>query len=301
MPRAGPANPLEAPYEALSRTAKRNLAGDETKDLLGSLIGICLGFLESDCKDKETASKVPGKRYFTYALKSKPNLRSRALNRGLYNPAAFGRVWNSKKDWKVLPEDVLNQAIYTAAISYSAASDLFDRNNKKKPATFFEFLIGHIFSVLLGTNPKKKAVVPIDKDTIRLTMDFIYELKSGRSGIHLPVKLSTRERVVQAWSHQRVLDAAYKGQYLGILIVLGETKMDSRTGEVIEICVPDQWRIYQKYLATLERIYYLDPPEKYLELARNYEYMKIKPFSRLFTEIGGLVLRSESAAARSDS
>jgi hypothetical protein len=56
-----------------------------------------------------------------------------------------------------------------------------------------------------------------------------------------------------------------------MMIVFAETKLDSKTHEVVEICVPDQWLIYQKYLAKIDNIFYFDLPEKYAQLQVNYQ------------------------------
>lgn len=55
-----------------------------------------------------------------------------------------------------------------------------------------------------------------------------------------------------------------------MLIVFAETKLNTITHEVVEICVPDQWLIYQKYLAKMDNIYYFDLPQKYVQLQIMY-------------------------------
>jgi hypothetical protein len=148
--------------------------------------------------------------------------------------------------------------------------ELFDRQNKKGPATFFECLIGHIFASELKTNPEKKAVLNVEGQNVRLTMDFLFHSENRRK-VHLSVKMSTRERVVQAWAHQHILNSAFGiGSYLGIMVLFSETKLDSQSREVIEICVPDQWLIYQTLLAKIDRIYYFDCPSRYRELTARY-------------------------------
>jgi len=125
---------------------------------------------------------------------------------------------------------------------------------------------------------------------VRLTMDFLYDA-GGRGRLHLAVKMSTRERVVQAWSHQRILDGAFgEGIYKGIMVLFSETKLDSRSREVVEICVPDQWLTYQTLLAKMDRIYYFDMPRRYKELADACPgVLTIKPFAEFFTEKGSVL------------
>ena len=115
-------------------------------------------------------------------------------------------------------------------------------------------------------------------------MDFLFDL--GARKVHVPVKMSTRERVVQAWAHQRLLDSAYgKGEYTGIMVLFSETKLDSRSHEVVEICVPDQWLAYQSLLSKMDRIYYFDLPKRYQDLTDSFPtVIQIKQFGEFFTE-----------------
>ena len=122
-----------------------------------------------------------------------------------------------------------------------------------------------------------------------LPTDFIFDLGTEEPKFHVPVKTSTRERVVQVWSHQRVLDGVYgTGRFLGLLSCLAETKVDSRSLEVTEICLPDQWRLYQMFIAQMKRIYYLDIPEKYRELNTVFPKINVKEFGEFFHEIDTL-------------
>jgi hypothetical protein len=96
---------------------------------------------------------------------------------------------------------------------------------------------------------------------------------------------STRERVIQVWAHQRVLDGVYgNGRFVGLLTCLAETKLDHRTRDVIEICLPDQWRLYQLFISQLKRVYYLDVPQKYSELNTFFPKIHVKQFGEFFHE-----------------
>ena len=161
-----------------------------------------------------------------------------------------------------------------------------DRQNKKGPATYFECYIGHLFAKSMGVNPTKRVRLPVHDRNVLMTMDFLIDLGASYRKIHLPVKMSTRERVVQAWGHHRLLDAAYgAGAYRGIMVLFSETKLDSRTLEVVEICVPDQWLAYQTFLAHLDRIYYFDIPDRYQTLTNQYpDVIVIKQFGEFFNE-----------------
>ncbi|MEK6674354.1 MAG: hypothetical protein AABZ47_01715 [Planctomycetota bacterium] len=189
-----------------------------------------------------------------------------------------------------MPTDSLSQFLYTVALAPCLALELFDRQNKKGPATYFECFVGHLVAGATKTEPRKRAELPIQTRTVRLTMDFLFDLNDQLS-LHLAVKMSTRERVVQAWAHQRLLDSAFGvGRYRGMMVLFGETKLDSRSHEVVEICVPDQWLAYQALLARMERIYYFDPPERYRELANQFPVLvKLRSFAEFFSETGSVL------------
>jgi hypothetical protein len=87
-----------------------------------------------------------------------------------------------------------------------------------------------------------------------------------------------------------VLDRIFgTGVYRGVLVVSAETKGDSRTGEVIEICVPRQLQMFQSRVAEISRIYYLDPPQVYLALASDFPRLEVKSFGEAFEELQALL------------
>jgi len=175
--------------------------------------------------------------------------------------------------------------LYTIAMSYCAASDTVRLLDKKTPATYFEIFAGHLLADRFGANPQTSATVLNLDMKGDLPTDFIFDLGAGRSKFHVPIKISTRERVIQVWAHQRVLDGIYgAGRFRGLLVALTETKLDRKKLDVVEICLPDQWRVYQMFIAQLDRIYYLDPPAAYARLATGYPIVNVRPFSSFFSE-----------------
>ena len=76
--------------------------------------------------------------------------------------------------------------------------------------------------------------------------------------------------------------------FKGILACLTETKLGHAKKEVIEICVPKQWTLYQLFIAPMHRIYYFDVPVKYAQLATGDPPMTVLPFARFFDEVAEL-------------
>lgn len=275
---------LRTDYEATKLRCGADSKSTEAGEAILRLATISLRFLVRKCKQTDLISRVPGKHYFSF---KKGNVIARAANKELFiaDPIAVAVLW---KQW--LAEEIsaidFGKLTYTIALAPCLAMELFDRQNKKGPATFFECYIGHLFAKAVGINPTKRARLPVHGRNVLMTMDFLFDIGDEHRKVHLPVKMSTRERVVQAWAHQRLLNAAYgDGAYRGIMVLFSETKLDSRSLEVVEICVPDQWLAYQVLLAHLDRIYYFDVPVRYQELTKQFpDVIAIRQFGEFFNE-----------------
>lgn len=275
---------LRAEYDEAKQQCSADSKSSEAGEAILRLAIISLKFLVKKCQLIDLLSRVPGKQYFSF---KKANVVARPANRELFlaDPDAVARLW---KKWltETIGSSDFAKLTYTIALAPCLAMELFDRQNKKGPATFFECYIGHLFAKAVGVNPTKRARLPVHGRDVLMTMDFLFEIGKEHRKVHLPVKMSTRERVVQAWAHQRLLDAAYgDGAYRGIMVLFSETKLDSRSLEVVEICVPDQWLAYQGLLAHMDRIYYFDVPVRYQALTEQFpDVIAIKQFGEFFNE-----------------
>lgn len=275
---------LRVEYEEAKQQCGADSKSIEAGEAILRLAMISLKFLVKKCKSIDLVSRVPGKQYFSF---KKANVIARPANRELFiaDSSAITRLWKKWLSEAISPTDFA-KLTYTIALAPCLAMELFDRQNKKGPATFFECYIGHLFAKAVGINPTKRARLPVHGRNVLMTMDFLIDMGKKHRKVHLPVKMSTRERVVQAWAHQRLLDAAYGvGAYRGIMVLFSETKLDSRSLEVVEICVPDQWLAYQGLLAHMDRIYYFDVPVRYQELTEQFpDVIAIKQFGEFFNE-----------------
>ncbi len=287
MPKPEHLRQLNQLYEALKEQAKHDISSDATGEHIHALAINALRFLREECANVPLISKVPRKEYFAFSLPADPKALCRPANAALFDLDSdrVSAHWRAWWEGRLGPADLARMS-YTIALAPCLAMELYDRQNKKQPATYFEYMVGHTFARSIGTNPYTKETFSIEGRPVRMTMDFLFDLGKGKRRIHLPVKMSTRERVIQAWAHQRLLDAAFGlNSYRGIMVLFSETKLDSKKLEVIEICVPDQWLAYQTLLSRMDRIYYFDIPDAYLELARRLpEVMPIKNFGEFFIE-----------------
>lgn len=276
---------LARQYERLKSTSLADLGGDGVAALISEMALHARQILRAG-ERIPLVSPTTGKRYFSF----KGALQSRPINADLYVGGGrdFAALLEAFRNGFAgsTGEDVV-RATYSIAYSIFAAHDVNDVG-RKASATFFEVLIGHIVSRRIGFPPRKRVVIP--ESGANLPTDYVFDPGQQSRKIHLPIKTSTRERAVQAWVHQLVLERIFgAGSYRGVLVVASETKRDTKTGAVIEICVPRQLQMFQARVAEMTRVYYLDAPRVYLDLATAFPRIEVKPFGEAMAELPQLL------------
>lgn len=259
---------------------------DRLNGLFSSLSHCLFSFLD-DTHRLCLKSKVPGKDYFAF---ENADGHSRSVNRDLFADdnlvqrflkQALARRINE------LTSGEITRACYTLCTGFAAVVDLLNPGDHQTPGCLFQYLITHLLTRDLHTNPSERVKVAVGDDSVTLTMDLVLDVGNGQPKYHVAIKTSTRERASEFWAQQHILDEAFPGQYLGYFFGMSETKLDHRNLEVVEICVPEQWRAYQYYLASIKAVYYLDPPNIYLQLRGKPGGVDVKPFGEFFSEAGG--------------
>ena len=237
-------------------------------------------------------SSVVGKQYFSWEAGSR---LSRAVNCELYESAqdwlqVVERIL--RNDRSGLTDKEITASLYAGAVCFCAATDLLKERDQKTPGTFFEYYSAALLHAVTGVHPVTSLdVLNLDLAT-KLPTDLVFNLGMNKAKLHVPVKTSTRERIIQVWAHQRVLDGAYgTGRFLGCPIILGETKTDTRRGIVTEICLPDQWQLYQMHIAQLWQVVYLDLPEPYRSLNDSFPCVSVISAGEFLRESGILDTR----------
>lgn len=280
---------IEPLYKSLVRKSKKagahDLKGDTTTARLAAVIVASRGFLATLGRTA-LLSKIPGKSYFMFSDPVRGKT-SRSVNEALYDDALDAAEIEKilKCDFVGMTSEEITKAVYTCAISYCCATDILKKSDQKTPGTFFEVLVGHLVARTLGVNPEQQISVPTLDLNITLPTDYVFDLGPGKNRLHLPCKISTRERVVQVWAHQRVLDGMHGvARFKGVLVAMAETnKQEDRS--VVEVCLPNQWQAYQMYIAQMFRVYYLDIPQAYVALKHTYPFIQVKPFGDFFAEV----------------
>lgn len=280
--------PLESAYRTFQRAVvAHGLGKPEVTPALVACVRASLDLL-STLPKAHLISRVPGKEYYAFERATPKYRSSRGINTALFIDDADEVIEILEG---VITGDIpadpveLHCALYTAAISYPAGTDVTKDGDKKSPGTFLELLVGHMVAATFGVRPTTTVVSPTLDLEISLPTDFIFDLGPGKSRIHLPIKASTRERVIQVWAHQRVLDGMHGvNRFRGLLVVLAETNRQSASNSIVEVCLPGQWVAYQMYIAQLHRVYYFDVPDKYRSLRDHYPFLEVKPFADFFYE-----------------
>ena len=162
-----------------------------------------------------------------------------------------------------MPSADMNEVLYTAITGFAVCFDLFRRGSRKTPGTYLEIVVGSLIQAVAPTMIRG-AHVQLRDPGESVSTDIVFLKPGSRGGLVVPAKITTRERIVQPFAHQRILDAVHgAGRFKSILVCVSEMQRQGGTG-ANAICVPGTIRLFQRYLAPLEALYYLDPPARYL-------------------------------------
>lgn len=217
---------------------------------------------------------------------------SRAINRNLFIPdpsdfevrwAGLMRAVATSADSGILADvdaAEVDRVIYSAVIGYAASVDLFAPGDRGGPGSYLEMVVGPIIALITG-RPERSAIklpVPETGEYETVTTDLSFDGTAGDPVLVVPTKISTRERIVQPFVHQLILDRSREVTgivYRSALIIgnenntmfpkgLAAADKTFSVGWTQETLVPGTIVLYQKYVAELAGLYYLDPPNKYL-------------------------------------
>lgn len=204
-----------------------------------------------------SGSTAVGKNYMVFSLTGNiVDKHSRPVNSDLYNAGnQLDATGKTKVD--IFFENLLRnqiplqsaqditEALYVISMNYCCCADLVD-GVKSNGGDYFEKFIGHLYARHLNREPSTlMTACELDDETIQIPTDYIFNLGPNLPKFHVPVKTSTRERCVEVWAQQRILDGAYGvGRFICLLTCLAETNYVSRNHSVDIVCVPNQWINY---------------------------------------------------------
>lgn len=286
---------IQLQYDEMKSLFSSSPINPEITELFKNINNLCLSEIENlekiSLKSNTTAK---GKNYIVFRNTNSGKI-SRPVNIDLYTEGMGANIsgipkvevfWNNVLSQTIAeqPARDITTALYAVAMNYCCCSDLINGINKNAGG-YFEKLIGHLYSRHLKICPSTQMnAVELDDTSISLPTDFIFNMGPNRPKFHVPVKTSTRERVVEVWAQQRILDGAFGvGRFICLLTCIGETNMEKNLSVGIT-CVPNQWINYQLFVSQIKRAYYLDIPDKYNELNNRFPRIHVKEFGEFFHE-----------------
>lgn len=240
----------------------------------------CLRKISKEAKSRPHGN-IGTKEYWVYEAKkgiSRPYLKS------LFIPSEtdFNERWNllianinpDERNIASTSSEV-DAVLYTSSMAFAMCYDIWKTSSRKTPGTYLEVLLGSIMGKILPDYKRTKHIpLPNEDETEEgneesVSTDIVFEKTRANGeifGLVIPAKITTRERIVQPFAHQRILDGVFgRNRFNSILVCISEMQLDKKKNKVNEICVPGTIRLFQKHLAELTGIYYLDPPTRYLQ------------------------------------
>jgi hypothetical protein len=237
-----------------------------------------------------------GKPAVSYAVFEADGSVSRPVRPDLFIPdlEKFGWAYDEltgvladTTNWPQGADALANAVTYTSVMSVACCFDLWQRGSRKTPGTFFEIFMASLLQQVLPKAVFTKHIplaallhdpdLPLEPDTASaaaegdeeaekssVSTDLVVGAPGKAGGLVIPLKITTRERIVQPFAHQRILDAAFgEGSYQSMIVCISETQLDDKTSSVKQVCVPGTVKLFQKYLAPVAALYYCDIPQRY--------------------------------------
>jgi hypothetical protein len=307
---------LAAVFDTLLRARRRSPPADVLEGV-GDLAVRALQLLAAESEVHDFVWKgSPGKRYSVVALRRSPVPFSRPANAALFERDAelFHTLWarisaglaseRSQAGIRVsgVSAQAIDRAFYTAVLAYAMCMDL--GGDRRRAGTLLEITIRSAVELLSGRRDVGEVRLPIPGEPDRrVRVDMSFPPGTGR-GVTLVVasKFSTRERISQAFVHQLFLDRLSPGNYRSIMTICSENNVfgpkgvaGRRPGPAVcwaqDTLVPGTIAMYQRYVAEMAGLYYLDPPAPYLQ-GRHPGLPPIRRFSDLLRADLAALLKS---------
>ncbi len=199
--------------------------------------------------------------------------------------------------------DEVDRLLYTAVVGFGAVNDIIRGGNRGGPGSYFEMVMGPTLELLTGRKEQGGPTLPIPGSDLTETIpiDITFPGASDDTSLAVPTKISTRERISQAYVHQRMLEVLQPGRWRTILCVANENNRLRQKGagstatpsghRLVDTLVPGTIVQYRRYISTISTIYYLDPPQPYLQRTDS-DFPSVKRISSLL--FGDLVSLLES-------
>ncbi|QCH15221.1 hypothetical protein CB0101_10015 [Synechococcus sp. CB0101] len=184
---------------------------------------------------------------------------SRPINIEIWDPRHQSpAAWPQNKSGLESAESA-NASIYSLATSAAIFIDIYSPSSRKTPGTFFERVIRVFIGEKLGPEFAYGSFVPTSAG-IKVSTDISITNQARTTGLVLAAKITTRERISQVFTQQRILDVLEPQKYTSCLVALSEMQRSGQDN-AREVCTPDQWILYQMCLSqNVTHAFYGDIP-----------------------------------------
>lgn len=297
---------IEKLFKETSRLYNRN---EPHSDACENLIFNCLDLL-SNSSESRYFGDFSGRPRVSYQVFEASSQVSRPFRADLFIP--------DRSEFKILSDELsrnlkrgaatwgadevtlATKVIYTSVMSFSCCIDLWKRSSRKTPGTFFEIyfasLIPKIFpDAILSKHIPLPGISKDEEDKLEdaegvedgdssVATDLVISRLGLDRKIVIPLKITTRERIVQPFAHQRILDSAFgPNTYNSFLTCVSETQLDNKSKSVKQVCVPGTVKLFQKHLGNINGLYYCDVPQRYAapDMAA---YLPVKEVGEIFKD-----------------
>ena len=153
------ADDIKTAYERVKAIKRDRLRSDDCAQAITGLVEASVEYL--DARDRiPLSSKVPGKEYVAFGSKEEPSrpVNKIVLDTGWKEALKNWEIWTKAGyDKEVFGEDQdrFSAMLYLVSIAPCLVFDLINRNDKKRSATYFERLVGHVVSAAIESAPAK--------------------------------------------------------------------------------------------------------------------------------------------------
>ena len=263
-------------------------------DVFPPLVSACYAILEAEATTAHYADvrrvKMRGtktywsKPYSVFISKADPDNISRPYRSSNFisHYSDWEEAWKNMVDSIDRPARKLSyrdtdRVIYSASMTFFAVIDILSPGSRQTNGTFLERLLGTLLVLVTGYPLKRGGVTIaaaqalVDGESTgsgnegSVPTDIVLDPGEGRYKLVFPVKISTRERIGQVFTQQRILDTSFPGTYRSALLCVSETQLLKRKRGAKETCLPKQVNFLEKYIAHVDALYYLDPPFAYID------------------------------------
>jgi hypothetical protein len=160
----------------------------------------------------------------------------------------------------------VDKVLYAATHAFACAFDIGAPGGRATNGKLFELITSMLLEQLLRATPCELPQLTRPAG-YRVPVDIVLERAGATKRVVVATKITSRERLVQAFVHNHFLTKDQPGRYCSIVWCGSETNALKGEKGLQETCVHHQINAYCEWLGPLDGLYYLDVPAAYARAA----------------------------------